>query len=122
MGQRGADPVEAWADTLESLADGEVGPAVAHVLHRLHDRSLEPECARQVDEGRNERPEPAERQDEEDVQRQEGGVDDDREHEEMAPVRLVEPPGLVEHALERSHGSGAYAPYAAAAQSPYSER
>ena len=54
--------------------------------------------------------------------------DDDGDREEMAPVRLVELPRLAEHAAQGIHARqltgrvGRKPGYAAAAQSPYSDR
>ena len=52
---------EVLLSLIKGLRQGEVGPPIAHVLHRLHERGLQPEEGDERDDGHDQRREPKSR-------------------------------------------------------------
>src|SRR5919106_410174 len=100
---RDHDAVQDREDAVEGLADGEVHAPVPNVPDGLDERALEPERARDADEGGEQDAEPAEQEGEQDAERGDERVDQERDQGKVAPVRLVQLPGLREDPAQRIH-------------------
>ena len=69
----------------------------------LTERTLHPEEADERDDRRDQRAEPAQDEGEQRADDRDRHIDDERDREQVPPVRLVVPPRLADHAFGRTH-------------------
>jgi len=86
------------------LAEGQVGAAVAHVLHGLDQRRLQEECRDDLHQGAEHGPDRGAAQCEERGDDRGGQVDDEGDGEQVPGVRLVHLPRFAENARQWVHG------------------